>query len=136
VLLTGAALAAALVTASPPVLASLPPLDATSFRPGSCRDAAPALVSLRDTAWQVRTSRRPDVAVASFEVKRAQRALRDVARVASPDVASAFGDVVVAAGFFRIRVDSRTFEPSLAADLYAAYLGAERLCVTGSVAGR
>lgn len=137
-LLTGAAFVAALVTASPPLSASVPGPAVASFRPGSCHDAAPSLVALRDTAWHAAVSRRADLAAAATTVKQAQRALRDVARSAPPDLAGALGDVVVAAGFFRIRVDSRTYDTSLARDLYAAYAAAERLCVTPSraVAGR
>ena len=124
--LTGAALVAALVTASPPSLPRGP--GVASFRAGSCRAAAPALVALREVARRVAVSPSSDLAAANAEVKRAQRALRAVAAPASPEVAAAFGDVVVAAGFFRIRVDSRTFEPSLARDLAAAYAVAERRC--------
>ena len=130
-LLTGAALAAALVAASPPVSVALPPAPpVASFLPGSCREAAPALVALRETAWQVSAARRPDLAVAREAGRTAQRAVIAIRDGAEPGLAAALQDVVVAAGFFRIRVDSKTFENELAHDLLAAYLTVERRCVT------
>ena len=124
-MMASAALAAALVAGCSS--SSGPRLTAADFAPGSCRDAAPALLGLHATARHVLRSRHADLAAAAVAVKRDQAALRAL----RPDqpLSAAVRDVVVAAGYFRIRVDSRTFDASLARSLDAAYTAVERRCV-------
>ncbi len=102
---------------------------AAEFAPGTCRDAAPALLGLHATARRVLGARHPNLVTASAAVLRDQKALR--ALRAEPSLAEPIQRVVVAAGFFRIRVDSKTFDKGLARSLDAAYADVKRRCVRG-----
>ncbi len=104
--------------------------SATEFRPGTCRDAAPALLGLHATARQVLRARHPDLAAAAADVKRHQQALMALRRTAEPALSQTLQQVVVAAGFFRIRVDGHTYDASLARALDTAYAEVERRCLT------
>jgi hypothetical protein len=128
--MAGAALVAALAAGCSAGPATTP--TAGAFAPGTCRDAAPALLGLHATARRVLRARHPDLAAAAADVKARQQTLIALRRNASADLAKPLEDIVVAAGFFRIRVDSRTFDDSLARSLDAAYAGVVRRCVSPS----
>jgi hypothetical protein len=126
--LAGAALVAALAAGCSAHPAVAPGPRATAFAPGTCRAAAPALLGLHATASRVLRSRHPDLAAAADAVRRDQQVLR--AQRPDPALAGPLRDVVVAAGFFRIRVDSRTYDKGLARSLDAAYDAVVRRCVS------
>lgn len=98
-------------------------LRASDFTPGTCRTAAPALLGLHATARHVLRSSHPNLAAANVAVTRDQKALR-----ALHD--ERLHGVVVAAGYFRIRVDGNAYDPALARALDAAYADVVRGCVS------
>ncbi len=104
----------------------LPAVD--RFAPGACREAAEAVRSL------ARLTHRDDVAALSVadraELRRVQDRLVTLGPAATADVRRPMDAVILALGYLRIRLDSRTAEPRYLRDVEAARGLLEKTCVS------
>ena len=103
----------------------LPAVD--RFAPGACRAAAEAVRSL------ARLTHRDDVAALTVadraELRRVQDRLVAVRPTAAAHVREPLAAVILAVGYLRIRLDSRTAEPRYLSDVEAARALLEQTCV-------
>jgi hypothetical protein len=121
--------AAALVlrpTSPPPPRLVLAAVD--RFAPGACRDAAEAVRSL------ARLTHGDDVAALSVadraELRRVQDRLVTLRPAAPADVREPMAAVILALGYLRIRLDSRTAEPRYLRDVEETRARLEKTCVS------
>ncbi|XVV13116.1 hypothetical protein ACQP2X_01815 [Actinoplanes sp. CA-131856] len=98
------------------------------FTPGACRDAAGAVRSL------ARLTHGDDVTALSpadrAELRRAQDQLVALRPAAGPDVREPMEAVILSVGYLRLRLDSRTAEPSYLRDVETARAALEKTCVS------
>lgn len=124
VLVGAAALVLRQTSATEPRL-SLPAVE--RFAPGTCRDAADAVRSL------ARLTHGADVTALSTadraELRRVQDRLVTLRSAAGPDVRKPLEAVVLALGYLRLRLDSRTAEPQYLRDVEAARVLLEQTCL-------
>jgi len=112
-------------------LQSLPPKPApaaASFAAGACRTAADDVIGVWNMGGQVRG--RTDMTTderSALETR--QNALIAAMKGASPQVRSTLQDLVTALGFARLRLDIRTYEPSLMDDVMQADQAVQTTCV-------
>jgi hypothetical protein len=113
-------------TSPPEPRLALPAVD--RFTPGACRDSAEAIRSL------ARLTHGDDVAALSAadrdELRRAQDRLVALRAAATADVRTPMEAVILAVGYLRIRLDSRTAEPRYLRDVEAARAQLEKACVS------
>lgn len=125
VVLIGAVALALRPTSPPEPRLVLPAVD--RFAPGACRDAA------KDVRWLARLTHRDDVAALSpadrVELRRVQDRLVTLGPAAASDVREPIEAVILALGYLRIRLDSRTAEPRYLRDVEAARARLEKTCV-------
>ncbi|MDI6105473.1 hypothetical protein QLQ12_43510 [Actinoplanes sp. NEAU-A12] len=130
-LAVAAGLAGALATAQRPASPPEPPLvlpAVEQFAPGACRDAADTVRSLaRLTHGGDGTALTP---ADSAELRRAQDRLVTLAPAATADVRASMDAVILALGYLRIRLDSRTLEPQYVRDVETGRAALEKTCVS------
>jgi hypothetical protein len=123
--LTGAVALAVRHAPPPEPRLVLPAVD--RFRPGACRDGAEAIRSL------ARLTHRGDVAALSAadrtELRRVQDRLVTLRPAAAAGVREPIEAVILALGYLRVRLDSRTVEPRYLSDVETARDRLEKACV-------
>ncbi|MFC7534730.1 hypothetical protein [Actinoplanes sp. GCM10030250] len=114
-----------------PAPPSRPPLvlpAVEQFTPGACRDAAEAVRSL------ARLTHGDDVAALSAadrtELRRVQDQFVTLGPTATADVREPMEALVLALGYLRIRLDSKTAEPRYLRDVETERSRLEKTCVT------
>jgi hypothetical protein len=124
-ILIGAVTLAVRRTSPPEPRLVLPAVE--RFAPGACREAAEAVRSL------ARLTHGGDVAALSAadraELRRVQDRLVTLRPRATADVQKPLAAVILALGYLRIRLDSRTTEPRYLRDVQTARALLEKTCV-------
>lgn len=124
-ILIGAVALAVRRTSPPEPRLVLPAVE--RFAPGACREAAEAVRSL------ARLTHGGDVAALSAadraELRRVQDRLVTLRPRATADVQKPLAAVILALGYLRIRLDSRTAEPRYLRDVQTARALLEKTCV-------
>jgi hypothetical protein len=106
---------------------------ASSFTEGTCRAAAPDVLSLGRDASTIGRAGRVDAGVRT-SLKEAQLRLRDLAVAAEPAYKPALDALVVSTGFVRIRADGNSYDAAVGRQLMADYRTVLKVC-TGAGAG-
>jgi hypothetical protein len=96
------------------------------FHTGSCHDAAPTVLAVGDLAIRLRGASQVST-VDQNTLTSGQRELRRLR--SSAELERPVKDLVVAIGFVRLRVDSRSYQPTLMEDVLAAEQRIVRRCV-------
>lgn len=88
-------------------------LDVDGFSPGACTDLAPTLQEIDEALTGLGDDLEP--AEAGDQFREAQAALKPAAAGASPEVSSSITDLLSQLGFFRVAVDTGSYDEGRAA---------------------
>lgn len=97
------------------------------FTAGACRSAAPAVLRIGQAVDEVSKRHRKPATVEPALLS-AQTALRAMPPAPDPSVRGKLRALTVAVGFFRIGVDSNTFQPQRTTDVAAAQRAVVAAC--------
>lgn len=120
-------LAAVLTAATLCACTSAQELDVDGFAPGPCTDLVPTLQDVDETLRQLEDEERSPREAADL-FRSAQDALTSVGGSADEPLSASLQELVTQLGFFRIAVDSNSYEGDQDAEIRAALEGVAQDC--------
>jgi predicted outer membrane protein len=100
---------------------------ASAFAAGTCRAAAPDVLSIGSVAKRLGDKVSPEARTA---LREAQSRLSTLAEAAEPSYKPSLDALVVSAGFVRIRADGNTYDRSLGTQLMTDYRAVVKACTS------